>query len=81
MEKQCQSSFSYLIVFSFSLTILSKSVWTLELMMNARGVNVGFKAFANKFYIVVTLKNFYMSKMLIFHKFLKLNENIIEVRF
>lgn len=81
MEKRCQSSFSYLIVFSFSLTILSRSVWTLKLMMNARGVNVGFKAIVNKFCIMATLKNFYMSKMLIFHKFLKLNENIIEVRF
>ena len=41
----------------------------------------GFKAVASKFCTTVTLKNFDMSRMLIFHKFLEMNKSIIEVKF
>lgn len=50
-------------------------------MMNARVTKVRLKAIASEFCTTITLKNLDMSRMLIFHKFLKLNECIMEVRF
>ena len=81
MKNESQTCFSHMAVFPFGATILCGCIRTRDLMMNARGTKMGFKAIASEFCITVTLKKIYTSRMLIFNKFLKLKKNIKEVRF
>ncbi|KAG2715132.1 hypothetical protein I3760_03G063600 [Carya illinoinensis] len=68
-------------MFSFSATILSGCVWARKLMMNASIAEMRLKTIASEFCTAITLENFDTSRILIFHEFLKLKENIIKVRF
>ena len=81
MEKEGQTGFCHMSVFSFSVTILSGGIGARELMMNTRGAKVGFEAIACKLSTTITLKIFDVSGMLVFNKILKVNKDVIKFRF
>ena len=81
MEKEGQTGFCHMLVFSFSTTILGGGIGARELMMNTRVAKVGFEAIVCKLSTTITLKNFDASRMLVFNKILKVNKNVIKFRF
>ena len=81
MEKEGQTGFCHMLVFSFNATILGKGIGARKLMMNTRGDKVGFEAIACKLSTTITLKIFYASGMLVFNNILKVNKNVIKFIF
>ena len=81
VKKERQAGLSDMAVFAFGAAILSGCIWARNLMMNARSTEMSFEASASKFTSTITLKNFDMSRILIFNKFLKLGENLVKIRF
>ena len=81
MEKEGQTDFCHMSVFSFSPTILGGGIGARELMMNTRCAKVGFEAIACKLSTTITVKFFYASGMLVFNKILKVNKDVIKFRF
>lgn len=80
-EIEAQGPFSHMAVLVISSSILGGGIGTRYLVKNAWGKELRLKTIVAKFNTTITLKNFNLSRILIFHEGLKLKKYIKKIRF